>query len=44
MKNAYKNFNNLDFVNFIQQYTGLDKFEMIYKAKDNRNIYHLYKT
>lgn len=41
MRNAYQNYSDRRFIEFIFQQTGLNKSEVIFTNKNNRNIYKL---
>jgi len=43
MKNAYINFNETEFVDFILQYTSLNKASLIYTDPNGRPLFHLFK-
>jgi arsenate reductase-like glutaredoxin family protein len=43
MKNAFVNFTQSEFVEFILQHTSLNKSTIIYSAKNGRKIFHLSK-
>ena len=43
MKDAYLNLNNSEFVNLIQENTGLKNSKFIYQAADKRKIYKLWR-
>ncbi len=44
MKDAYVNYSESEFVNFILQNTSLNEFKLIHTARDGRHIFKLYKT
>ena len=43
MRNAFVNYNVEKFVNFILEYSSLNKSELIYTASDDRKVFKLYR-
>jgi hypothetical protein len=43
MKDAYVNYTETEFIDFILTYTSLNKYELIYKEKNGRNLFKLSK-
>lgn len=43
MKNAYRNYDEEDFVEFVKINTGLSEAENIYETNDSRKLYKLYR-
>jgi len=44
MKDAFRNYNENEFIEFISKHTGLNKWEKLGAAADTRPIYKLWKS